>query len=289
MYILLKVTELILQNIPRKAGYFVFETFAMIAFVFSKKRKETLKKNIGNVLGTRDIPASILKEIYKNYARYYFDLFTPVSKLLSAIKTEKYCEAAINDLGETIKSKGAIALSCHIGNWDFGGAYLAYKFPGNVTVVVEKLSPGIFRWFIETREKCGMKVVDAADIKSILRALKNKEILLLMTDRDLSRNGLITDLFGKPAYIPGGPSRLGATEAGLMVLGAVLRKKEDPFEFIPVIETIFVNSGNQTRTKENIEEASKTVIIKMEALLKSNPEQWCMLQEVWVAEIKLKI
>jgi lauroyl/myristoyl acyltransferase len=62
MYFLLKFLQFILQNIPRQAGYFVFESFFMLAFLFPSARKKNLKINLSNVIG-REAPDSMLREV----------------------------------------------------------------------------------------------------------------------------------------------------------------------------------------------------------------------------------
>jgi len=275
--------EFIFKNIPRRAGYFIFEKIALILFYFSKTKTHTLKKNICFVLNTDNIPDKILKTIYKNYGRYYYDLFCKKEILLKAISDQKIFNSTFNFITGLLENgHGLIGISTHIGNWDLGGSFLASLFPGRTNVVVEKLSAGAFRWFKETRERFGMKVIESDDIKSMLTALKHNEILILLADRDLDKNGLVLDFFANKAYIPSGPAKLALTHKSPIIFGATLREK-NPLYFMPVINNEkILNLEMNEKSHENIEKLSKEIIMEMEKIISRNPEQWCMLQKVWL-------
>jgi len=146
----------------------------------------------------------MLKETYRNYARYYFDLFTPKEKLLASFHTVKYGDPSVYAIKNMLNERGVVLVSAHVGSWDFGNAYLANRLPGRVNVIVEKLSPGVFKWFTETRERFGVKVIESTDIKSMLRCLRNKELLVLLGDRDLNKNGPLSRFSASPLTCPRG-------------------------------------------------------------------------------------
>lgn len=280
MYILLKFLNIILSFIPRKIGYFIFETIGLLLFYLNKKKRENLKKNLSYALNS-EIKNDLLKKVFKNYARYYFDLFQEREKLIPFTDEKKFEEGAIVVKNFLEKYGGCILASLHIGNWDYGGAYLSCLFPGKVNVVVERLSKDVFKWFKETREKWGMKVIDSSDIKSMLRVLKNKEILVLLIDRDLDKTGFKLELFGKKAYIPSGPAKLALTAKVPVMFAGMLRNQNNPLYFYPFYSQTYLNLDLLERNDENILKITENLIKLMENRIKENPEQWCMLQDIW--------
>jgi phosphatidylinositol dimannoside acyltransferase len=284
MYFLLKFLQVILRNIPRKAGYFIFESLFTAALLFPSKRKRTLKKNLSNVLG-HDAPASLLREVYRCYARYYFDLYQDNEKIFpSVVITPEFQHAY--DVSKDLLNRynGLIILSLHICNWDFGGSYLSYMYPQKGNVVVEKLSPPVYKWFTETRQKWGMKVITSSDMKSMMNALKNKEVLVLAADRDLEKAGYRMEFFGKKAYIPSGPAKLALTYGVPIMLGGMTRDKDNPLKFVPFFYPEALNLERAERTEENTVKLTRSIVKLMERSISSSPEQWCMLQQVWVDE-----
>lgn len=281
MYHLLKIIGFFLKLIPRKFGYLLFDFFSIFFFVFTPKKRNNLKKNLSVVLNRNKISSKLLTDVYKNYARYYFDLFYPKNSLIKYIDEKLFQNTKNTILSYLEKYNGCLIASLHIGNWDLGGTYLSYLFPGKVNVVVERLSPDMFRWFKETRENFGMKVIESTDIKTMLKVLKNKEILVLLCDRDLEKTGFIIDFFGKKAYIPSGPVKLALTAKVPILFAFLLRNKNEPLKFVPSSLPPNLNLDTLERNKQNIMYLTKQLIFKMEEIIKENPEQWCMLQNIW--------
>ncbi len=281
MYILLKLLHIILSVIPRNIGYSIFKFFGIILFYLNKKKRYNLKKNLSYILNNTNISDDLLKKVFVNYACYYFDLFQKMENLIPFTDKEKFDEGAKTVQKFIEKYGGCIIASLHIGNWDYGGAYLSSLFPGKVNVVVEKLSKDIFKWFKETREKWGMKVIDSNDIKSMLKVLKNGEILVLLIDRDLDKTGFKLELSGKKAFIPSGPAKLALTAKVPVMFAGMLRDQTNPLYFYPFYVNEYLNLDLLERNDENILKITKELIYHIEKTIKANPEQWCMLQDIW--------
>jgi KDO2-lipid IV(A) lauroyltransferase len=286
LYILFKLAELIIQNIPRKAGYFLFALSAYFSFYFDKKRRDTLRENLSAAIGPEKVNDALLKKVFVNYAKYYCDIFMKSEKVKDYVPGE--CDAyfrntiapAVNAIHE--KGRGSIFISMHYGSWDTAGSYAAGIFPGRINVVVEKLSDGLFRWFKEKRERLGMKVIEATDIKTMIRVLKAGEILILLGDRDLGRRGYKMDYFGKKAYIPSGPAKIALMAGVPIFVGVSPRDEQD--NYCPMLNLPPINEQCVPRSDEAAENITRQIVSAMETFVKNDPSQWCMLQEVFVKE-----
>lgn len=283
MRILLKIAEIIIQNIPRKAGYFVFSLFGFFSYSFNRDRRETLRYNLKRAAGA-DFNENMVKRGFGIYARYYFDLFRKREELLKHVepKGDAYFRAAtvpaINEF--LVQKRGCIIISMHCGNWDVAGGYAASLFPGRVNVVVEKLSPVMYGWFSRTRGRFGMKVIDASDIKSMIRVIKSGEVLILLGDRDLDRLGYKMDFLGEKAFIPSGPAKLALMAGAPVFTGICARNKNDEYEIKLVPEVL--NLENAPRTEANLLALTQKIVASMEKMVRADPSQWCMLQQIFV-------
>ncbi len=83
-----------------------------------------------------------------------------------------------------------------------------------LTTVAERLKPeGLYERFVEYRESLGMEILPTGEpdiIRTLARRLKEGRLVPLMGDRDIGRNGVVVDLFGEPASLPGRPGRARA-------------------------------------------------------------------------------
>lgn len=281
MYRLLKFTGLLLKNIPRKAGYFFFRLISCAAFLAGGLRKNNLTDNLTRVLGRKPSARELLKN-YQNYAMYYFDLFKDKNTLIKNIDTASFEPLARAIHSRVDKGMPVIVTTMHYGNWDLGGALVSRRFPGKVTVVVEELSGGAFKWFTETRSSWGMNVIKSTDVKGMLRVLKSGGILVLVSDRDLEKTGFNPLFFGKKAYIPSGPAKLSLMSGAPVLFGVFKRRQDDPFKYEVAWDNTFINGENMARTPENEIKLTEELVAKFETVLNKDPLQWCMLQKVWL-------
>jgi KDO2-lipid IV(A) lauroyltransferase len=275
-----------MKNIPRKAGYFIFEFFFLLNLLLPSKRRESLRKNLSHVLG-KEPPAGLLRSVYRSYARYYFDLYYDKDRLFQFVEESPRFKAS-HEIAKKLldEGRGLIILSMHMGNWDFAGSFLSRMFPGRANIVVEELSPDAFRWFTETRQDWGMKVIVSSDVKAMMRVLKNKEVLVLVTDRDLDKAGYRMDFFGKKAYIPSGPAKLSLAYGAPMMMGVMVRDEKNPLKFIPDFDPTVLNAGRLERSEENEAKLTAEIIALMEKYAAKYPGQWSVLQQVWVEEVR---
>jgi KDO2-lipid IV(A) lauroyltransferase len=105
--------------------------------------------------------------------------------------------------------KGAIFLSAHIGNWEYGAAILAHKgFPINA-IGAEQRDPRITEAIVDLRRSAGVKPVGKGlDLKGAISCLKAGEVLAVLLDQDARDMGVVSPFLGFPASTPVGPIKL---------------------------------------------------------------------------------
>jgi len=98
----------------------------------------------------------------------------------------------------------------HSGNWDHAGAYFCSIGIPLVTVA-ERLKPeALFQRFLEYRNSMGFEVLslDSRSFVTLMKRAREKRLIALVADRDLSRAGVDVDFFGYPSRMPAGPALL---------------------------------------------------------------------------------
>ena len=91
----------------------------------------------------------------------------------------------------------------------------------HMLAVVESLEPPELReWFEAQRESYGLEIVAFGDedmSKRVLKALRDNRIVCLLSDRDLTGDGVEVEFFGERTTLPAGPATLSLrTGAALM-------------------------------------------------------------------------
>ncbi len=104
--------------------------------------------------------------------------------------------------------RGAILVTGHLGNWEFGGAYFAAR-DVPIAVVARGMGNPIFEAYAgRTRRKIGMEVIHDKDaVRRTPRALRDNLCVAFVSDHDaLGLASTFVPFFGRPAKTPRGPA-----------------------------------------------------------------------------------
>lgn len=173
--------------------------------------------------------------------------------------------------------RGLIVALPHAGNWDHAGAFFcAEGFP--LVTVAEHLRPErLFRKFLAYREAMGMEVLDldARVMKTLEDRLRAGRLIALVADRDLSAHGVEVDFFNRVAKFPAGPAKL-AIETGATLVTAFIRYTDTGIRVH--FSTPLITSG------KSVNEVVQAIATNFEAEIAEYPEDWHMLQRVFLED-----
>ena len=235
----------------------------------------------GGALSPRALRRAV-QRAFDSYARYWVEAFrlpsfTPAD-LDAAMSYEGYehLTAALDD------GKGVICVIPHLGCWDFAGAWLASQGVP-ITVIVEPLEPPeLFEWFASFRRSLGMTVVplgpDAATAS--MRALKNNEVLCLLSDRDITGGGVEVEFFGERTTLPAGPATL-ALRTGAPLLPTAVYYRGDLHHGVVRPAVPVERTG---RLREDVQRVTQQLAHELEALIRKAPEQWHLMSPNWPSD-----
>jgi KDO2-lipid IV(A) lauroyltransferase len=183
-------------------------------------------------------------------------------------------------LTDAIAAKtGVIVAVPHAGNWDHAGAYFCAKGIRLVTVA-ERLKPEkLFLKFLAYRQAMGMEVLplDGRVLNTLEERLNEGALVALVSDRDLSRSGIEIGFFGAPARMPAGPALLALrTKAPLITAFVSYTDNGVHIEFRNVV----LPSTGDERSK--VQEIVQMTAQYFEDGISENPQDWHMLQRIWV-------
>lgn len=237
-----------------------------------------------NLSGEDSHIRELSRQAMRAYMRYYCEMFLisrwSPEKINTKVRVENV-EPVVNAL----KSGGVILTLPHSGNWDLAGAWAALNL-GTVATVAERLKPEmVFRKFLAMRNKLGMNILPLtgeAGIYEFLRGQVNQGNLVpLLGDRDVARNGMGNTFFGHRASLPVGAAVLALdTNRPLFTCstwydGEILVITFDE----PVAMPSEVATGRERLRQA--QQVSSEIATRFESHIKAHPEDWHMLQPVW--------
>ena len=225
---------------------------------------------------------TIVKAGMRSYLRYWEEVFRlsnwqkiDIDNVIKVKGLENLTKAQTSDLT-------VVTATAHMGNWDACGFWYTSKY-GEITTVAERLEPeSVYKKFVEFRNSFGIEVIPTkgqTDIfMKLIRRSKEKRMIALVADRDITKNGIEVN-FGKgQAKFPVGPAALAITTKGL-VLPLVSWYDTDNKLVMEFFEPIApkIDLSNE----ENIKQITQSLADIFMDTIKDHPQDWHMLQNVW--------
>ncbi|MFV0633538.1 phosphatidylinositol mannoside acyltransferase [Demequina sp.] len=273
---------------------------ATLAWRRGGKAVDRLEDNLHRVTGLSGQPMRELsKRSLQSISRYYAEALTldrfSAEQIAARVRTENY--EPVQGLLETAQT-GVVAVLSHSGNWDLVGAY-ASRHIIPVAAVAEKLKPQeMFERFVAMREAIGIKVLaheGGSTFRELIRmARRDRALLCLLADRDLSGSGVEVQMWGHGVKVAPGPAALGlATGARIVpvhvyyerLTGARRRAAGSPWgvvlSFGEAIDP--ADAVGETR-EEQVSDLSQRWAAWMADRIAEHAEDWHMLQRFgWVS------
>jgi len=267
-----------------------FEFFADLAWRREGPAVRRLETNLVRVLGPdpdgKEL-RTLSRQALRSYARYWLEVFRlpvmPVDRLVEGMRTEGPFGDAFAKLAS---GRGIIFALPHMGNWDQAGAWLIANGAGSVTSVVERLKPeSVYEKFFAFREGLGMEVLPASGgarpFGILAQRLRAGKVVVLVADRDVTGTGIEVDFFGEKAMMQPGCAAL-ALQTGAALMPAVLWFEEDGWGAGIGPEITVPEAGSR---RERIAAMMQEVARFFEDGIRQHPEDWHMLQPVFVADL----
>lgn len=275
-FLFLKFIGAVFTLLPLDLVYFFVKMLGLFTFHVIGVRREVTIDNIRNSLGDvcdEEQIRKIARDSYVNMGITFFEML--IVQRFEGHMLERVDMTDSHILRRNLeKGHGVIVVSCHFGSWEIVGAALsAADMP--MTVVVKKLSnPYVDRMIYDRRTGFGNKIINhGVSIKHIVRALKNKEIVGLISDQDAGRDGVFVDFFRRKASTPQGAAQLALKRNVPIVVVMTLRtgngKYKGIFKEIAVSENDTVESVTQRYTSF------------IEEVVREYPEQYFWMHRRW--------
>jgi KDO2-lipid IV(A) lauroyltransferase len=278
--------SLIARLIPGVVASGLANPIGFGANVVNPQRRAMIERHLRRVNPTwsRSRLRAAVQGAFESYARYWVESFRLPSLSAAAV------EAGIEIVGfEHVtaarrRGSGAILALPHLGGWEWAGRWLADT--GNpVTVVVERIDPPeLLAWFTELRSKLGMTVValgsDAG--RATLHALKQNEIVCLLSDRNIGGGGVEVEFFGERTTLPAGPATL-ALRTGAPILPVGVYFTHRPDGHLGVVQPpLPVERRGSLRV--DVARVTQYLADELEHLIRRAPEQWHLFQPNWPSD-----
>ena len=269
--------------LPEKSAYRLFSLLAGYMYRKNGRSVQRLRTNYAIVSpesSPEDLENLVISGL-ESYLRYWCDTFRihrwSPSRISSTVTTK-------NDhlLREPmLQGRGVVIALPHSGNWDHAGAYFCQEGVPLVTVADVLKPEKLFLKFLHYRQKMGFEVLglDSRAFVTLLKRARGKRLIALVADRDLSSSGIPVTFFGRTAKMPAGPAVLAIKEGLPLVAAHVTYTQSGIHINFQSIEISTLESES-----EQISETVQRIAFAFEEGIKEAPQDWHMLQRIWIDE-----
>lgn len=283
-YYFFRVAGWVCPLLPARFGYWLFARLGDLVYLVTAKKQQTYFYNLRRVLGDQATPAqinSVGRRAFQNLLKNYFDLFRwhhitkeEVRQQLAGLHGFEYLENAMK------QGKGVIAGSGHFGAWDLVINLAAVYLETEIVVPNERIKPEkLFQYILALRRRQGIDMVpvDTAP-RALIKALRDKQMVGLAYDRDITKTGPVVDFFGTPTQMPEGAVQLSLKFGAPVVIGFSVRQPDNRSVVYIEPPLEFEKTGDAAR---DIQIGVQRIAAVLEKYIRQYPDQWLMFQKIW--------
>lgn len=225
------------------------------------------------------------QQAFDFYARYWIESFQLPTLSKKAVD-RGFTDDGYPQIVDALKEgRGAILALPHLGGWEWAGRWICDQ--GHpMTVVVEQINPPeLFDWFKDLRSKLGMNVVPLGPKAGgeVLGALKRNEIVCLLSDRDLQRNGPTVEFFGEETTLPGGAATV-ALRMGSPIFPTAVYFTDRVDGHLGWVRPPLQVERQEKRLRDDVQRITQDLATELEILIRRAPSQWHMFQPNWPSD-----
>lgn len=270
------------RAIPRRAAISVGRSLGSAFFFLSGKHRKNTIKNLETAFGTEKSPRElerIARDVFRHFGAVAADAIR-IPQLVSnginkVVKPAdlKYFKNAVS------QGRGVIALTGHIGNWELLGAWMASLGFAPLVIGAAIENKRLDAMVVSLRNSAGYKSLNRdANIREIIRAIRDKRILGFLIDQDTKVDGIFAEFFGKQAYTPTGPIRLAMRYNVPVVPVFMILDKDLTYHVECFPEIRLARTGDFERDLAiNIRKCNEIY----EKIIREYPEQWVWMHRRW--------
>lgn len=288
-YFAYRIGSAIARALPEFVVLGLAEALAILAAMRSAEegsRRDNIERHLrrahGRELDDKGLRRSV-RAAYVSYARYWVESFRLPDQSPADLDARLSYEGLGHLVTALAEGKGVILCLPHLGGWDYGGAWLA-THGYRMKVVVEPVEPPeLFEWFADLRNNLGLEVVPLgpSSAMTILKTLRSGGIVALLSDRDLTHDGIEVSFFGERTTLPAGPITL-ALRTGAAVLPTTIYFTGRRGHHGVIRPPMVLDRSDSLR--DDIARHTQTLAHELEGLIGAAPEQWHLFQPNWPSD-----
>jgi lauroyl/myristoyl acyltransferase len=221
------------------------------------------------------------REVVGGLLKNYYDLLR--SHALGSADLERMTdvEGAENMQRALERGNGVIAVMPHLGNFSLVAEPMTARLGRPITVAVEQMSNQAAHDLINTlRRRPHITVVEVGPnvTRTLIRALRRGEIVVLFGDRAVAEGTVEVPFFGTCTAVPAGAATL-ALRLRVPLLTAYTYRQADHRSMVVIDPPLALE--RMGTLVDDVRRATAAIMRVLAAYIRRYPGQWLMTERVW--------
>jgi phosphatidylinositol dimannoside acyltransferase len=276
----------LVRTMPRPVAEAGAAMCGYLAVELSAERRLLTERNLHRAASPELTGPDLRRAVHRtfgSYMRYWVDSFR-LPKLSPAQIDAGFAVEGYDHIERAIASgTGPILALPHLGGWEWAAFWLTQVLGVEVTAVVEAVEPQeLFDFFVEFRRELGMHVVPLGPHAGteVIAAIKQGHVACLLSDRDLTGDGVEVEFFGERTTLPGGPVTLALRTGAPLLPTAVYFEGRGHHAVIgPPLPL-----ERRGRLRADVARLTQDLAYVLEDLIRRAPEQWHLQSPNWPSD-----
>ncbi len=286
-FFLYKLGSAIARVLPLSLTYLFAAGIADLNFLINFRSRRAVVANLQRVCPQppeRNRIPRIARHVFHNFAFNIVDFLRLPGMERGDLERVIVVEGLAHFQSALARGHGVILLSAHIGNWEYGGAWLAQSGIQVKAVALPHGAGRVTRFFDERRRAKGIDVLPlTGSTFAMLECLHAGGVIGLIADRDYAGQGLFTPFFGESTMMPRAHASLALKTGATVVPAFCLRTARGRFRLIvrpPVAATDLEGLDPEERVSTLVDRCAR----ELEWIIRRHPEQWFVFVPLWPRE-----
>ncbi len=277
---LLPLGTLIQFMLPRWLIVRMARVAGALVYRFDRKGRDKFIVNCRHVLP----PGTTESEIQATARRLFFHYVLNVLDLVRVPVIRRRVTSMVEfdpTLVDRVVAQGraVVVVTGHIGNYELAGVFMAASgYP--MSAVVEPVPNGWAETYNRYRSATAMEIIPMPDRKAMLRALKRQRMLALVSDRDLTGNGILCPAFDSYRYYPKGAAVYSLRfDAPVLVAALVFQHEPGRRPYRLVYKQVELTPT--TEPNGDVAALTRLIAVELNDLIRRFPDQWLVFRGAW--------
>jgi KDO2-lipid IV(A) lauroyltransferase len=291
-FVIYKLGALLAQSLSLPTARKVAHVVGRLMCFVQRRNRRNLLRNLevafGNERSRRELKR-LRRAIFSNFAVFVAEFLRMplvtrdnVVEYLRPGGTESFDRLA----SYASKQTPAIAVTAHLGNWEFGAATMGL-LAGPITILVDAHpSNRVTRFFDSRRVDKGVDVVPVTAFHRCFRSLKKGHLVAIVGDRPVTGQGIRVSYFGREALMPDGHAALARRFKARLVPCFLVMRDDGLYDFhVEEPVTPRVTDDFEADVRDTVERLARLY----EGFVRRFPEQWYVFRPIWEREGEAKV